>query len=114
MNRELYYKQRLSEVGMYNVFIIRASGEVEHTTQPKAPALKQLQEAVGGWIETVPYFHKLQWKGQWYRRGRAYANEEGILKGQPVNITASHMWKESFNGAYGLVGDVIFYAKGQS
>jgi hypothetical protein len=97
---------------MYNVFIIRANGTVEHSTQPKAPKLAQLQEAVGGWIETVPYFHKLQYNGQWYRRGRAYANEEGLLHGLPINQTASHMWKESFKHAYGLVGDVIFYAKG--
>jgi hypothetical protein len=28
---------------MYNVFIIRADGKVEHSTQPKAPDLAQLQ-----------------------------------------------------------------------
>jgi hypothetical protein len=28
---------------MYNVFIIRADGKVEHSTHPKAPDLAQLQ-----------------------------------------------------------------------
>ena len=98
---------------MYNVFVIRANGSIEFTVQPDAPNLGQLQRAVGGWIETIPHFHKLQFGGQWYRRGRAFANEEGLLKGMPANARASLAWKESFRGAYGLVGDVIFYAKGQ-
>lgn len=98
----------------YNVFIIRASGSVEHTTQPKAPKLDQLQQAVGGYIETVPYFTKLEYKGVMYKRGRAYANEEGILKGMLLNANASKVWRANFKNASGLVGDVIFYAKGQS
>ena len=95
---------------MYNIFIIRASGEVEHTTQPKAPKLDQLQAAVGGYIETVPYFTKFRM----CRRGRAYANEEGLLKGLPMNYVASTAWRQNYNFATVLVGDVIFYAKGQS
>jgi hypothetical protein len=98
---------------MYNVFIIRADGSIEFTVQQGAPKLKQLQDAVGGWIETVPHFHKFHFGGQWYRRGKAFANEEGLLKGMPANARASLAWKDSFKGAYDLVGDVIFYAKGQ-
>jgi hypothetical protein len=91
----------------YNVYVIRANGKVEHSTQPKAPQLAQLQAAVGGYIETVPYFTK--YNG--LKRGRAYANEEGLLKSLPYNHNASMAWKESYKFATGLVGDVIFYAK---
>jgi hypothetical protein len=98
---------------MYNVFIIRADGSIEFTVQQGAPKLKQLQDAVGGWIETIPYFHKFEFGGRWFRRGRAFANEEGLLRGLPPNSRATSAWRQSFSGAYGLVGDVIFYAKGQ-
>jgi hypothetical protein len=99
---------------MYNVFIIRVEGSIIHTVQPKAPDLKQLQSAVAGYIETIPYFTKLEVNGVLYKRGRAYANEEGLLKGMPLNVQASKAWIKNFKYASGLVGDVIFYAKGQS
>lgn len=98
---------------MYNIFILRADGKVEHSTQPKAPKLDQLQTAVGGYIETVPYFSHFKYKGVKYKRGRAYANEEGILKGLAFNTDATRAWKLCYAYGYGLVGDIIFFAKGQ-
>lgn len=98
---------------MYNVFILRVGGQVEHSTQDNAPKLPQLQSAVGGYIETVPYFTNFTYNGKKYKRGRAYANEEGLLRNLPLNITASVAWRTCFRHATSLVGDVIFFAKGK-
>lgn len=92
---------------MYQITIIKTDGTEVTTVQPHKPDLEQLQNAVGGLIETVPYFTKF--KG---RRGVAYANEEGLLMGLPMNRAASAAWRECAPGiGTGLVGDVIFYNK---
>jgi len=101
---------------MYHVFTIRASGLVRHVTQPKAPTLDQLQGAVGGYIETVPGFTKFVFLDRIYTRGRAYADEEGKLKGKQYNQRATAAWHEQQKGIIGhdsLVGDVVFYTKGR-
>lgn len=90
----------------YKVFMIYENGTVEETEQPKAPDYKQLNAAVRGLIQTVPYFTKF--RGM---RGTAYANEEGILLGMPDNWPASKAWRENFAQATPLYGPVIFYAK---
>lgn len=96
----------------YAVYIFKTNGEVIATTQAKAPSLEQMQSAVGGYIETVPYFNA-------YcnlKRGYCYADEEGLLKRKPVNTKATELWRQNAE-RYGLtltqnlVGDVIFYAK---
>lgn len=106
----------------YNIFVIYASGAVEHSMQNEAPKLAQLQKAVGGYIETVPYFTNFTHGGVKYQRGKAFANEEGLLKGLPFNNTATNAWRNCpqfrrfhFNAMSAtLVGDVIFYSKGRS
>lgn len=96
----------------YAVYILKADGSIDASTQDKAPTLEQMQAAVGGYIETVPYFtaycnHK---------RGQCYANEDGILKGLPVNTKATELWRQNVE-RYGatlrqlLHGNVIFFAK---
>lgn len=93
---------------MYDVTIIKTDGTQTTVRQPKAPTLEQLQKAVGGWIETVPYFTKFEGRG----RGRAYANEEGLLKALPLNREATTAWRACApTVASLLVGDVIFYNK---
>lgn len=99
----------------YAVIIIRANGEVEFSTQPKAPELAQSQEAVGGYIETISYFTKLTHQNVQYKRGTAYANEDGISKRLPLNRNATGAWRASCPAGdttmMKLLGDVIFYAK---
>lgn len=92
----------------YAVFIFRASGAVEKTIQPKKPSYEQLSKAVGGYIENIPYFTRY---GD-YKRGMAYANEEGIIHRLPMNHKATRAWQDSvtFPLSQGLAGDVIFYA----
>lgn len=65
--------------------------------------LKALQDAVGGWIEAIDLSHHE------VSAGTMYMNEEGKLRGLPVNVLATDaaramsrisMWDE-------IVGDVV-------
>ena len=58
------------------------------------PTLKQMQEAVGGWIEIVPLPHDTNLM--------MVVNEEGLLEGLPVNIFAS-----AIAGQH-IVGNALF------
>ena len=73
------------------------------TVHPKQPELAWLQEQVGGWIETVPYFTKFR-DG---KRGTAYANEEGIIKGMPFNRVATEVYGHCIEFAQNLYGPVV-------
>lgn len=99
----------------YHVFEIKATGEIVRTVQKKAPDYEQQKKAVGGYIQTIPFFTKFSHDGIDYSRGIAYANEEGRIHGKPLNPTAMLAWKEACpNGEPSrmtLCGDVIFYAK---
>lgn len=99
----------------YHVLVIKTDGTVEKTVQPKAPTYEQQKAAVGGYIETIPYFTNLIYDGRQYKRGTAYANEEGRLHGLPLNPLASALWMSSCPGGEPsrmlLCGDVIFHAK---
>jgi hypothetical protein len=96
---------------MYRIVILKPDGKHEVTEQKKAPEYEQLRKAVGGLIETVPYFTKYDGLS----RGRAYCNEEGRLRGLPFNRDATKAWRESCpkgeESMMRLHGDVIFYAK---
>lgn len=98
----------------YTVTIFKASGEIKTTTQNAKPTYSQIKEAVGGMIETIPYFKS--YNG--YTRGSAFAHEEGLIRGFDYNRNASEAWMKALAGQSGvdpnrvhLVGDVIFYAK---
>jgi hypothetical protein len=100
----------------YAVYIFHPDGRVEQSTQPKAPTGDQVCAAVGGPMETIPYFtvycnHK---------RGVAYANENGIMLRLTPNRKASELWWQNLelrlrtHGGYDkniLHGPVIYYAK---
>lgn len=84
-------------------FTIQPNGEVIETVHPKQPEYTWLRSQVEGYIETVPYFTK--YKGR--TRGTAYCNEEGWLKGMPINSPATWAWKAQFSGGSLLVGPVV-------
>lgn len=68
--------------------------------------LNLLQEAVDGYIEVIPYFDTIEDKSC-----VAFCDEEGKLKGKPINHAAQLLWRESMkkhNLALDdmLVGDV--------
>ena len=96
------------------VFILYADGTATFTDSLKNPTYETLSKAVGGMIETIPYFTKLEYDGITYNRGTAYCNEEGLLLGLPFNANATEAWKKSCpKGNVSLMhlcGDVIFYA----
>lgn len=96
----------------YHVFTITPDGAVTHGEQPKAPELDQLQALVGGYIELIPGFHKLEYNGKVYSRGQAFADEDGHRKRLTLNQRASIAWRKSAPLSRGqLVGPVVFCAK---
>lgn len=99
----------------YHVLEIKATGAIVKTVQSEEPDYEQQSKAVGGYIETIPYFTKLTHEGIDYKRGTAFANEEGHLYGLPMNLRAMDFWLKSCSKGdpkrMRLAGDVIFYAK---
>lgn len=96
----------------YTVYLFKASGTVTKTQQDKKPTYDECVKAVGGYIETIPFFTKYDDR----IRGTAYANEEGMLKGLPLNKLAIKAWQESLVSGYdpsrtNLCGDIILYFK---
>lgn len=71
---------------MYEITIVTDEA-VTVTKQPHPPYFKQLQEAVGGWLEPVPHF--LTYGG---KHCRAFVNEEGTLRNLPINLDATALW----------------------
>lgn len=65
------------------------------------PGLAALQEAVGGYIEVVPYFTVYK-----ERMCTVLCNEEGKLVGAAPNNEATAAWRASFPTDDVLVGDI--------
>lgn len=92
---------------MLNMLTIKATGElVESQVAPSD--LKAMQGAVGGYIESVPYWDRFQHKGAetpcW-----AICNGEGKIDGLPVNLVATALWWSAcpqMKGVDSLAGDV--------
>lgn len=86
--------------------VIQVTGDITVTEHSAPLDLGVLQTAVGGYIETVPFFDKFQYAGVTYP-AVAFCNEEGKLNGQQINIVASQLWFELFTvGTDVLVGPV--------
>jgi hypothetical protein len=69
------------------------------------PALQDLQDMVGGYIEAVPL-----WERHLDRPCVVWCNEEGKLDGLPGNERATAMWWEALGGGIfndHLVGDIV-------
>jgi hypothetical protein len=84
--------------------IFRLTGAVESMPEPAAEgkfSLEQLQEAVGGYIEVVPG-HLGEAEGL-----LMLADEEGLMKGLPINQMASMM------AGRVLVGTVVVIPSGR-
>lgn len=84
--------------------ILKVDGSVSETDLTSSPSLEQLQAAVGGYIEVVPFFTR--YKGQ---SCVAFCNEEGKCNGLPLNKDATMLWYVSMSRSYAedyLVGDI--------
>lgn len=77
----------MSEYPKCRGFIVPVEGECRYVDLggPLVSTLSQLQELVGGWIEpvTIPSFIPDA------ERGTGYVNEEGKIRGLPVNWRAT-------------------------
>lgn len=98
---------------MFEITIIKADGSIIKSAQDRKPDLDQLVEAVGGPIDLVPHFQKLEGHSG---TGRCWANEEGKLRGLPFNAIATKAWlanlgKGPFRYDPRLCGDVIFESR---
>lgn len=88
---------------MIRLTIIRASGAVEHhPPQAELPTLDWLQGQVEGYIERVPYLETYE-----DRPCRAWANEEGKLRGLAVNRGATEVWREAIRPLGLALNDVL-------
>ena len=79
-------------------------GQPEILPLQSKPELEQLQRLVGGYIEEAP---RQLWytKRKFSPRSTAYCDEEGKLKGKPVN---RHFLTADFRNQWDvLVGDVV-------
>lgn len=83
---------------------IKIDGTEDRITVDDVPTLDQMQSAVGGYIETVPYFERFEGKPC-----VAFCDEEGKLKQKPINEKATMKWAQHFDGPIDdvLVGDIF-------
>lgn len=91
----------------YVTTTIYPDGTVISCAHEGEPDLEFLQDEVGGWIELLPDFTKLN-----THVGEAYANEEGLLLNLTVNIAASREYMMNINRIACLRGPVVFVRKG--
>jgi hypothetical protein len=71
------------------------------------PTLTELQEAVDGWIESVPFFNTVLIDGQ-VIACVAYGNEEGKLANLPVNLAATQAWHRALQRIVNSDGERAF------
>lgn len=82
--------------------ILRVNGAVEVKELTRKVGLDPLQDAVGGYIETVPRFDK--YEGE---RCITFCNEEGKLEGLAVNARATKLWADQGVTHDILLGDIV-------
>jgi hypothetical protein len=88
--------------------IIPADDSQPITTRTSAAHLDELQQIVGGLIQSIPH-----WVEHENRRAEVYCDEEGRLKGKQRNHRATAMWQKvlgderPFSYPPQLYGDVV-------
>jgi hypothetical protein len=99
---------------LYHLFLIKPT-EIEHSSQPKQPDLVKIQRAVNGYIQEIPRFRFIEYKGVKYGLGIAYGNEEGILHKLPHNPLATRLWRlacpEGDPDRMNLFGNILFVGR---
>lgn len=79
---------------------IKPDGSKSEKAFDRPPTLEELQKEVGGYLEVIPHFHTYQ-----KRRCVAYCDEEGKMKGKPVNARATLDWAGA--SPVNSLGDVL-------
>jgi hypothetical protein len=91
------------------MLVISPDGEVKRTALTAEPELETLQDAVGGWLEQVPYFLTMETLDG-LQPCIAFCNEEGKLsrpKPLPVNELATAHWAAAQTRAGVDLDDVL-------
>lgn len=89
---------------MGKMTVLKPDGSTEVTDGlDKCPNYTELNKAIGGSFQTVPYFDKYN-----DERCVAFCNEEGKILGLPYNEPAQHLWLAQVGliDDY-LVGDIV-------
>lgn len=73
------------------LIILHPDGAVDITPLNGYPATDVIHKAIGGYLETVPYFTTYNGNSC-----LAFCNEEGKLKGLPYNHPATAAWSKAF------------------
>jgi hypothetical protein len=79
--------------------------EVDVTEFNSSVPLEALNKAVAGHIELVPYFNKIEHRGE-VHQCVVFCNEEGKLHKLKYNPLATALWKQCVDMDDMLVGDV--------
>ena len=82
--------------------IIQVDGTEKDVNKEKL-TLEYMQEVVGGYIEIVTFPD----------RTMLICNEEGRLKGLPINKRASEIWYIQFGTPEPICGNIIYAQKGE-
>ncbi|QIV65846.1 DUF3846 domain-containing protein [Mesorhizobium phage Cp1R7A-A1] len=102
----------MTKSNMVTMVTVKASGEIVEA-EVAINNLRAFQTAVGGDIQVIPYCELFEHKDI-IRKCIALCDEEGKLKGKPVNRTATAMWHRGLAERLGafrmdvLVGDIAF------
>ena len=72
--------------------ILRPSGEITQQDYASEVPLKDLNDAVGGYLETIPYFNTFDGKFC-----IAFCNEHSKINRLPANEPATHLWYRQTN-----------------
>jgi hypothetical protein len=82
--------------------ILKVDGSVEEHEIEQAPGLAEMQKAVGGSIELVPYFREYE-----ERPCLAFCNEGGKVIGLPHNKHATQLWAAQLRVPYAMMADIL-------
>lgn len=83
--------------------IVKSNGDIEIKPWPaEKEQYALMSDAVGGYIERVHL------RDEFDTPIDMWVNEEGLLRGLPVNVFASGVASDQFRTAYPIVGDVLF------
>lgn len=97
---------------MLTMLTIKATGDLVES-QVRPDDLAAMQAAVGGYIESVPYWDHFDHNGT-ATRCWAICNKEGKNNDLPVNLVATALWFRACPQMAGrdvLVGDVALMAE---
>ncbi len=77
------------------MIVVNVDGTIIKQNLSSVPPLKVLNEKIGGFLESIPYFNKVYDEGE-IHNCVAFCNQHGKINGEPSNSTATLMWFKSF------------------